>query len=428
VRADYERVRIQHAAKQGQAPLVPLAEARANAFPTDWKGYVPPVPKHLGRKAFEGYDLAEIARYIDWTPFFQAWELTGRYPKILEDPVVGEAARSVFRDAQTMLERIIAERWLTANAVIGLYPANSVGDDVELYTDETRGEVAMVAHCLRQQTKKASDRHNLCLADFVAPQGVRDYLGLFAVTAGIGCDAYVARFEAAHDDYSAIMLKALADRLAEAFAELMHERVRKGFWGYAADEAFAPEALIAESYRHPSGARLSGVSRPHREGTALRAARRAGGRHHSHRELRDVAAGRGERLLLLAPLVAVLRRRQDRPRPGAGLRAAQAHRPRQDRALACAGARVRRLTVFTQRRFACPSSVTNPGSSSPARSKPPGSSSSLARSPTTSPPVSKARPSRCSPRSTACSRRPEAASRRSCRRAYGSPTSATAKA
>jgi 5-methyltetrahydrofolate--homocysteine methyltransferase len=249
VRADYERVRTQHAAKQGQAPLVPLADARANTFPTDWKGYVPPVPKHLGRGAFEGYDLAEIARYIDWTPFFQAWELTGRYPKILEDPVVGEAARSVFHDAQTMLERIIAERWLTANALIGLYPANSVGDDIELYTDETRREVAMVVHCLRQQTKKASDRHNLCLADFVAPQGVRDYLGLFAVTAGIGCDAHVARFEAAHDDYSAILLKALADRLAEAFAELMHERVRKEFWGYAADEALAAEALIAERYR-----------------------------------------------------------------------------------------------------------------------------------------------------------------------------------
>jgi 5-methyltetrahydrofolate--homocysteine methyltransferase len=249
VRADYERVRIQHAAKQGQAPLVPLAEARANAFPTDWKGYVPPVPKHLGRQAFEGYDLAEIARYIDWTPLFQAWELTGRYPKILEDPVVGEAARNVFRDAEAMLERIIAERWLTANAVIGLHPASSVGDDIELYTDETRREVAMVVHCLRQQTKKASDRHNLCLADFVAPQGVRDYLGLFAVTAGIGCDAHVARFEAAHDDYSAIMLKALADRLAEAFAELMHERVRKEFWGYAAEEALAAEALIAEQYR-----------------------------------------------------------------------------------------------------------------------------------------------------------------------------------
>ncbi|MGH8697919.1 MAG: vitamin B12 dependent-methionine synthase activation domain-containing protein, partial [Burkholderiales bacterium] len=249
VRADYERVRTQHAAKQGQAPLVPLAEARANAFPTDWKGYAPPAPKLPGRKVLEGYDLADIARYIDWTPFFQAWELTGRYPKILQDPVVGEAARNVFRDAQAMLERIITERWLTANAVIGIYPANSVGDDIEVYADDTRREVATVFRCLRQQAKKAADRHNLCLADFVAPPGVRDYLGLFAVTAGVGCDAHVARFEAAHDDYSAIMLKALADRLAEAFAELMHERVRKDFWGYAGDEALAAEALIAEQYR-----------------------------------------------------------------------------------------------------------------------------------------------------------------------------------
>jgi 5-methyltetrahydrofolate--homocysteine methyltransferase len=249
VRADYERVRSQHAAKQGQAPLVPLAEARANAFPTDWRRYVPPTPRLIGRKAFAGYDLAEIARYIDWTPFFQAWELSGRYPRILDDPTVGEAARGVFRDGRAMLERIIAERWLTANAVVGLYPANAVGDDIEVYTDESRREVAMVVHCLRQQTKKADDRHNLCLADFVAPRGVADYLGAFAVTAGIGCDARVQRFEAAHDDYSAILLKALADRLAEAFAELLHERVRKEFWGYAADEALATEALIEEQYR-----------------------------------------------------------------------------------------------------------------------------------------------------------------------------------
>jgi 5-methyltetrahydrofolate--homocysteine methyltransferase len=249
VRADYARVRTQHAAKQGQAPLVPLAEARANAFPIEWRDYVPPAPRLLGRKSFESYDLAEIARYIDWTPFFQAWELVGRYPRILDDPAVGEAARGVFRDGQAMLERIVAERWLTANAVIGLYPANAVGDDIEIYTDDTRRAVAIVVHCLRQQTKKADDRHNLCLADFVAPRGVDDYLGAFAVTAGIGCDARVQRFEAAHDDYSAILLKALADRLAEAFAELVHERVRKEFWGYAAEEALTNEALVGEQYR-----------------------------------------------------------------------------------------------------------------------------------------------------------------------------------
>jgi 5-methyltetrahydrofolate--homocysteine methyltransferase len=251
VRADYERVRTQHAGKRGQAPLVPLAEARANAFPTDWKSYVPPVPQRLGRQTFEGYDLAEIARYVDWTPFFQAWELTGSYPKILKDPVVGAAARNLLRDAQAMLERIIAERWLTANAVIGLYPANSVGDDIEVYADERRREIAAVFHCLRQQTQKAADRHNLCLADFVAPKasGVPDYLGAFAVTAGIGCEARVKRFEAAHDDYSAILLKALADRLAEALAELMHERVRKELWGFAPEEALTNETLIAEQYR-----------------------------------------------------------------------------------------------------------------------------------------------------------------------------------
>jgi 5-methyltetrahydrofolate--homocysteine methyltransferase len=251
VRADYERIRSQHAGKRGQAPLVPLAEARANAFPTDWKRYVPPAPQRLGRQVFASYDLAELARYVDWTPFFQAWELTGSYPKILEDPVVGAAARNVFRDARAMLERVIAERWLTANAVIGLYPANSVGDDIEVYADERRREIAAVFHCLRQQTQKAADRHNLCLADFVAPKasGVPDYFGAFAVTAGIGCEARVKRFEADHDDYSAILLKALADRLAEAFAELMHERVRKEFWGYAPEEALTNEARIAEQYR-----------------------------------------------------------------------------------------------------------------------------------------------------------------------------------
>ena len=250
-KADYERIRQQHAAKKGQAPLVRLAEARANAFPIDWASYAPPQPALLGRKLFRGYDLAEIARYIDWSPFFQTWDLTGSYPKILDDPVVGEAARNVFRDAQAMLERIIEEKWLTANAVIGLYPANAVGDDIEIYADESRREPAMVLHCLRQQTKKAADRYNFCLADFVAPKasGLRDYLGAFAVTAGIGCDERAREFEAAHDDYNAIMVKALADRLAEALAELMHLRVRREFWGYAPAEALDESALIAEAYR-----------------------------------------------------------------------------------------------------------------------------------------------------------------------------------
>jgi 5-methyltetrahydrofolate--homocysteine methyltransferase len=251
VKADYERIRRQHAAKKGQAPLVPLAEARANAFSAEWTTYAPPRPALLGRKLFRGYDLAEIARHIDWSPFFQTWDLTGSYPTILDDAAVGEAARNVFRDAQAMLARIVAEQWLTANAVIGLYPANAVGDDIEVYTDDTRREVAMVVHCLRQQTRKAADRWNLCLADFVAPKasGLRDYLGAFAVTAGIGCDERVRAFEAAHDDYNAIMVKALADRLAEAFAELMHLRVRREFWGYSPDEALAEAELIGEKYR-----------------------------------------------------------------------------------------------------------------------------------------------------------------------------------
>jgi 5-methyltetrahydrofolate--homocysteine methyltransferase len=251
VRADYEKVRAQHAAKKGQAPLIPLAEARANAFRVDWSTYRPPVPRLLGRKAFRDYNLAEVARYIDWSPFFQVWDLAGAYPKILHDPVVGETATSVFRDAQAMLERVIREKWLTANGMFALVPANAVGDDIEVYADESRGTPVMVFHNLRQQTRKADDRFNFCLADFVAPKssGVRDYLGAFAVTAGIGCDTRVAAFEAAHDDYSAIMLKALADRLAEAFAELLHEQVRRDFWGYAANEHLANEELVSERYR-----------------------------------------------------------------------------------------------------------------------------------------------------------------------------------
>jgi 5-methyltetrahydrofolate--homocysteine methyltransferase len=250
IKADYDRVRAQHAAKKGQAPLVSLREARANAIALDWTAYAPPPPRHPGRHEFRDYDLAELARYIDWSPFFQTWDLAGSYPKILDDPVVGEAARNVFHDAQAMLRRIIREKWLTASGVIVLAPANSVGDDIELYADESRARVAMTFHCLRQQTRKAEDRHNLCLADFVAPRdsGRRDWLGAFAVTAGLGCEECVKAFEAAHDDYSAIMLKSLADRLAEAFAEALHERVRTHFWGYAADESLSNEDRIREKY------------------------------------------------------------------------------------------------------------------------------------------------------------------------------------
>jgi 5-methyltetrahydrofolate--homocysteine methyltransferase len=250
VRADYERIRVQHASKKEQA-LVPLAKARANAFPVDWSSTTPPRPRALGRRLLRGVDLAEIATYIDWSPFFQTWDLAGSYPKILEDPVVGEAARSALAEGKAMLKKLIAEKWLKANAVFGLYPAASVGDDIEIYTDESRSETAMVWHCLRQQAEKPADRANLCLADFVAPRdsGVPDYIGAFAVTAGIGVDAKVKAFETKHDDYSAIMLKALADRLAEALTERLHERVRTDYWGYAANEKLSVTELIAEKYR-----------------------------------------------------------------------------------------------------------------------------------------------------------------------------------
>jgi 5-methyltetrahydrofolate--homocysteine methyltransferase len=250
VRADYERIRVQHAAKKGQS-LVPLATARENAFHANWKEYKPTKPSLLGRKVFSGYDLTEIARFIDWSPFFQAWDLAGSYPKILDDPVVGEAARNVFTDGRAMLARLISEKWLTANAVVGFFPAASAGDDIEIYADESRSEADAVWHCLRQQSEKAGDRFNLCLADFVAPRDgpARDYIGAFAVTTGIGVEERVRAFEARHDDYGAIMIKALADRLAEAFAELMHARARRELWGYAPDEDLSSQDLIAEKYR-----------------------------------------------------------------------------------------------------------------------------------------------------------------------------------
>ncbi len=250
LRADYEKIRVQHAAKKGQA-LASLETARANALRIDWENYAPPRPRLPGRKLLRKYGLADIARYIDWSPFFQTWDLAGAYPKILDDPVVGEAARSVFAEGQAMLEKIIDEDWLEANAAFGLYPAASLGDDIEIYTNESRTKAAMVWHCLRQQTEKPADRANLCLADFLAPRdsGVPDTIGAFALTTGIGVDARVKAFEAKHDDYSAIMLKALADRLAEAFTELLHERVRKEYWGYAADEQLSSAELIAEKYR-----------------------------------------------------------------------------------------------------------------------------------------------------------------------------------
>ncbi|MFN2309774.1 MAG: methionine synthase, partial [Gammaproteobacteria bacterium] len=225
LKIEYADVRAMHKGKAKKTDWLTLAEARANKTPIDWAGYEPPTPRRLGLKVFDSYSLSDIARYIDWTPFFKTWELAGSYPKIFKDPLVGEHARQLFDDAQTMLKQIIDEDWLQACAVFGLFPANQVNDDdIELYTDATRGTLLTTLHHLRQQNRKPPGRPNQCLADFVAPKptGINDYIGAFAVTAGIGIDAHVARFEAEHDDYHAILLKALADRLAESFAELLH--------------------------------------------------------------------------------------------------------------------------------------------------------------------------------------------------------------
>jgi 5-methyltetrahydrofolate--homocysteine methyltransferase len=247
VAADYVKVREQHAQKKGVL-LVTLEAARANRF--KFSG-APAKPRALGVQVLADYDLAALLPCLDWAPFFQTWDLAGSYPAILDDPKVGETARQVLKDGQAMLARIVAEKWLSANGVFGLFPANAVGDDVELYTDESRKNVRMTWHNLRQQQARPEGKPNYCLSDFIAPKdsGVADYVGAFAVTAGIGIEKKLAEFAAQHDDYNAILLKALADRLAEAFAEHLHRRVRREFWGYAADEALSNADLIAEKYR-----------------------------------------------------------------------------------------------------------------------------------------------------------------------------------
>jgi 5-methyltetrahydrofolate--homocysteine methyltransferase len=252
IKVEHERRREQHRNKSVKAPQLSLAAARAKKFKIDWSGYTPPVPSFLGVRSFEDYPLDELVPYIDWMPFFNAWEFAGKFPDILKDPIVGEAASNLYADAKRMLQTLVDEKWLQARAVIGFFPANTVGDDdINVYTDETRSTPSLRLHQLRQQKSKPQDQAQLCLSDFVAPvQSARaDYIGAFAVTAGIGIDAHVARFEAAHDDYSSIMLKALADRLAEALAERMHERVRREFWGYAADEHLDSTGLIDEKYQ-----------------------------------------------------------------------------------------------------------------------------------------------------------------------------------
>jgi 5-methyltetrahydrofolate--homocysteine methyltransferase len=247
--ADYAKVREQHANKK-QTPLVTLAEARANATAVSFDHYTPAKPKFIGRRVFKNFDLAELEKYIDWAPFFQTWDLAGPFPAILDDAVVGVEAKKVYADGQAMLKKIIANRWLTANAVVGLYPAQRVGDDIVLYADETRQQQVMTWRGLRQQTVKPNNNPNRCLSDFVADQTqAADYVGLFAVTAGLGAEKQEKRFIDAHDDYSAILFKALADRLAEAFAECMHHRVRTDLWGYAPSEALSNAELIQEKYQ-----------------------------------------------------------------------------------------------------------------------------------------------------------------------------------
>jgi 5-methyltetrahydrofolate--homocysteine methyltransferase len=249
LRTEYAEVRERHKGKESKTKQHSIAAARANKF--NWGNYQPVKPSFLGVKVIDDVSLATLAEFIDWSPFFQTWEMAGSYPKILQDEVIGSEARQLFADAQAMLKKIIAENWLGAKAVVGFFPAYSDEDDVILYTDENRTEVLETLHHLRQQNVKAPGRPNYCLSDFIAPKesGVADYLGGFAVTTGIGIETKLAEFEADHDDYSSIMLKALADRLAEAFAEYLHLRVRKDFWGYVEDENHDNDQLINEAYQ-----------------------------------------------------------------------------------------------------------------------------------------------------------------------------------
>ena len=254
IKEEYERVRQQHANKKA-TPLITLDDAQKNKENLDWSNFDIATPKFLGRRVFKNFDLSEIAKFIDWTPFFQTWDLAGKFPQILEDEVVGDSASKVYEDALKMLDKVIQGRWITANAVIGLYPANSVGDDIVLYTDESRSVPLLTWNCLRQQTERpvvdGVKRPNRCLADYVAPASVnkKDYVGIFAVTTGHGVDKKVLEFQEKNNDYDAIMLKAIADRLAEAFAECMHHRVRTDLWAYCANENLSNEDLIAEKYQ-----------------------------------------------------------------------------------------------------------------------------------------------------------------------------------
>jgi 5-methyltetrahydrofolate--homocysteine methyltransferase len=251
LKSEYSRVREHHEKHRGAKQLLSIEAARENAFKIDFKQEDCVTPRKLGITQFDNYPLDELVPYIDWTPFFQTWELHGRYPNILQDEIVGKEATKLFADAQEMLNKIVTEKWLEAKAVVGLFPANAIGDDIEIYSSDERTQVACIQHSLRQQTKKALGQPNIALSDFIAPKdsGIMDYVGGFVVTTGIGLDVHVERFEKDYDDYNSILIKALADRLAEAFAERMHEVVRKDLWGYAATEVLSNDDLIKESYR-----------------------------------------------------------------------------------------------------------------------------------------------------------------------------------
>jgi len=250
IKEEYRKIAESHAKGRNAQRRSTLTKARANRFAPDWSNYSPPKPSFLGLKTFDEYDLEELVQHIDWSPFFHTWEMRGRYPDILTDKAAGEAARSLFEDAQEMLKKIVAEKWLRARAVVGFWPANSSGDDITLYTDDERTAAHATFHTIRQQMARENNRPNLALADFIAPKdsGKTDYIGGFAVTAGIGEEIFAERFKADKDDYSAILLSSLADRLAEAFAEALHTRVRKELWGFARDENLTNEQLIAEAY------------------------------------------------------------------------------------------------------------------------------------------------------------------------------------
>ncbi len=324
-RAEYERVADAHARAQVDKLRVPLAQARANAYKIDWAAYEPPKPSFTGARAFASYDVGELVPYIDWTPFFQTWEFKGRYPALLDDPERGEAARRLYDDARAMLKRIVEERWFTPKAVIGFWPANSVGDDIALYNGESRNERIATLHTLRQQLPKRDGKANLALADFIAPKesGKADYVGAFVVTAGAEEEKIAARYARANDDYGSIMVKALADRIAEAFAERMHERVRKEFWGYAHEENFAPEALITEPYAGIRPAPGYPAQPDHTEKATLFHLLQVEKTHRREAdgEFRHDAGGVGQRPLSRASERPLFRRRQDRARSGRGLRA-----------------------------------------------------------------------------------------------------------